>query len=117
MSLSEQAGDPSNVQKDIDGMKSGHAAAGSNAMNGHETVPQALEAKAPNETIQDNHKVSPSEEKTANDMSKQATQVEASLAGKQIDDDSSSSSSSDDDSDDFPQTKAPAPVAKKEVDP
>lgn len=102
MPLSEQAADPSNVQKDIDGMKGAHAAAGSYAMNGQETVPQALEAKAANESMQDNHKVSPSEEKTANDMSKQPTQVEASVAGKQIDDDSSSSSSSDDDSDDFP---------------
>ena len=85
----------------MDGVKGAHLAAGSNPVNGHMAAPQALEAKAANESVADMHKVSSSEEKTGNDMSKQVTQVETSIAGRRFDDDSSSSSS-DDDSDDYP---------------
>ena len=54
----------------MDGVKGAHHAAGSNPVNGHMAAPQALEAKAANESVADMHKVSSSEEKTGNDMSK-----------------------------------------------
>ena len=69
-----------------------------------------------NTGVRDGGKVSPSEEKTGVDLSKQPTQKETSLTGKHnLDDSSSSSSDDDDDSDDYPQAKAPVQEPKKDV--
>ena len=51
-------------------MKSTHLAAGSNPINGQVAASHALETKVANKSMADMHKVSPSEEKTGNDMSK-----------------------------------------------
>lgn len=54
----------------MDGVKSANLAAGANPVNGQVAAPQALDAKAANESVADMHKVGSSEEKTGNDMSK-----------------------------------------------
>lgn len=73
MPSNEQIADASSLPRDVGGVNAVHLAAGSNPIDARDTMHSSLVTKGVNEPMQDMHKVSTSEEKTGNDMSKQAT--------------------------------------------